>query len=37
MSPRTVEVHRANLMQKLGARSLSEALRVTFIAEMGEI
>ena len=36
-SPRTVEVHRANLMQKLGARSLSEALRVTFIAEMGEI
>ncbi|MBQ1500248.1 MAG: response regulator transcription factor [Sphingomonas sp.] len=37
ISPRTVEVHRANLMQKLGARSLSEALRVTFIAEMGEI
>ena len=37
ISPRTVEVHRANLLQKLGARSLSEALRVTFIAEMGEI
>ena len=37
ISPRTVEVHRANLMQKLGVRSLSEALRVTFIAEMGEI
>ena len=37
ISPRTVEVHRANLMQKLGARSLSEALRVTFTAEMGEI
>lgn len=35
ISPRTVEVHRANLMQKLGARSLSEALRVTFTAEMG--
>jgi two-component system response regulator FixJ len=37
ISPRTVEVHRANLMQKLGARSLAEALRVTFTAEMGEI
>ncbi len=37
ISPRTVEVHRANLMQKLGARSLSEALRVTFTAEMGEL
>ncbi|MEP9357996.1 response regulator [Sphingomonas sp. KR3-1] len=37
ISPRTVEVHRANLMQKLGARSLSEALRITFTAEMGEI
>ena len=37
ISPRTVEVHRANLMQKLGARSLSEALRVTFTAEMGAI
>lgn len=36
ISPRTVEVHRANLMQKLGARSLSEALRITFTAEMGE-
>jgi two-component system response regulator FixJ len=37
ISPRTVEVHRANLMQKLGARSLSEVLRVTFTAEMGGI
>ena len=37
ISPRTVEVHRANLMQKLGARSLSEALRITFTAEMGVI
>lgn len=37
ISPRTVEVHRANLMQKLGARSLSEALRITFTAEMGQI
>lgn len=37
ISPRTVEVHRANLMSKLGARSLSEALRVAFAAEMGEV
>src|SRR3546814_4062651 len=27
ISPRTVEVHRANLMQKLEVRSLSDALR----------
>jgi two-component system response regulator FixJ len=33
ISPRTVEIHRANLMTKLGARSLSEALRVAFAAE----
>ena len=32
ISPRTVEVHRANLMSKLGARSLSEALRLGFSA-----
>jgi two-component system response regulator FixJ len=32
ISPRTVEVHRANLMSKLGARSLSEALRIVFAA-----
>lgn len=30
ISPRTVEVHRANLMAKLGVRSLSEALRIAF-------
>ncbi|MET3712455.1 two-component system response regulator FixJ [Sphingomonas trueperi] len=30
ISPRTVEVHRANAMAKLGARSLSEALRLAF-------
>lgn len=35
ISPRTVEVHRANLMTKLGVRSLSEALRVAFAAGMG--
>lgn len=33
ISPRTVEIHRANLMNKLGARSLSEALRIAFAAE----
>ncbi len=32
ISPRTVEVHRANLMGKLKARSLSEALRIAFAA-----
>jgi two-component system response regulator FixJ len=36
ISPRTVEVHRANLMTKLGVRSLSEALRIAFAARMGE-
>jgi two-component system response regulator FixJ len=33
ISPRTVEIHRANLMLKLEARSLSEALRLAFDAE----
>lgn len=32
ISPRTVEVHRANLMTKLDVRSLSEALRLAFAA-----
>lgn len=36
ISPRTVEVHRANIMTKLRARSLSEALRIAFAAGMGE-
>ena len=35
ISPRTVEVHRANLMTKLEVRSLSEALRIAFAAGMG--
>ena len=34
ISPRTVEVHRANLMAKLGVRSLSETLRIAFSAGM---
>ena len=33
ISPRTVEIHRANLMSKLGVKSLSEALRIAFAAE----
>jgi two-component system response regulator FixJ len=33
ISPRTVEIHRANVMTKLGVRSLSEALRIAFAAQ----
>jgi len=33
ISPRTVEIHRANLMTKLGVRSLSAALRIAFAAQ----
>jgi two-component system response regulator FixJ len=36
ISPRTVEIHRANVMNKLGVASLSEALRIAFAAGMGE-
>lgn len=36
LSPRTVEIHRANLMHKLGVHSLSEALRIAFAAGMDE-
>ncbi|MGZ8287215.1 MAG: response regulator transcription factor, partial [Allosphingosinicella sp.] len=36
ISPRTVEIHRANLMGKLGVPSLSEALRIAFAAGLGE-
>jgi two-component system response regulator FixJ len=32
ISPRTVEIYRANLMEKLDVRSLSEALRIAFAA-----
>jgi len=32
ISPRTVEIHRANLMSKLDVASLSEALRIAFTA-----
>ena len=33
ISPRTVEIHRANVMSKLGVKSLSEALRIAFAAQ----
>ena len=35
ISPRTVEVHRANVMAKLGVHSLSDALRIAFAAGFG--
>jgi two-component system response regulator FixJ len=36
ISPRTVEIHRANLMSKLQVPSLSEALRIAFAAGLGD-
>jgi two-component system, LuxR family, response regulator FixJ len=36
ISPRTVEIHRANVMSKLEVRSLSEALRIAFAAGVGD-
>ena len=36
ISPRTVEIHRANAMTKLGVASLSEALRIAFAAGLGD-
>ena len=36
ISPRTVEIHRANLMSKLEVTSLSEALRLAFTAGLDE-
>jgi two-component system response regulator FixJ len=36
ISPRTVEVHRANLMMKLGVASFPDALRIAFAAGLGE-
>ena len=37
ISARTVEVYRANLMAKLGVRSLSGALRIAFAAGLGTV
>jgi two-component system, LuxR family, response regulator FixJ len=36
ISPRTVEIHRANLMTKLEVASLSDALRIAFAAGLGD-
>ena len=36
ISPRTVEIHRANLMSKLEVTSLSEALRIAFAAGLDD-
>ena len=35
ISSRTVEIHRANLMRKLGATSLSDVLQIAFAAKRG--
>ncbi|MFN7057008.1 response regulator transcription factor [Hyphomonas sp.] len=35
ISPRTVEIHRANVMEKMGASSLSTVLRIAFAAGLG--
>jgi two-component system, LuxR family, response regulator FixJ len=37
ISPRTVEIHRANLMSKLGVNSLSDALKIAFTARMAAL
>lgn len=37
ISPRTVEIHRANLMEKLEAQSLSTVLRIAFAAGIGRV
>ena len=36
LSPRTVEVHRARLMARLGVGSLAEAVRLAVRAELGQ-
>jgi two-component system response regulator FixJ len=36
ISPRTVEIHRANVMMKLEVNSLSEALRIAFAARLDD-
>lgn len=35
ISPRTVEIHRANVMEKMGASNLSTVLRIAFAAGVG--
>ncbi|MEM5517595.1 response regulator [Henriciella sp. AS95] len=36
ISPRTVEIHRSNLMEKLDVKSLSAALHIAFAAGLGD-
>ena len=36
ISPRTVEIHRANMMAKLGARHAAEAVRLRIEADLGD-
>ena len=36
IATRTVEVHRANIMEKLSARNISDVLRLAFIAGFGQ-
>lgn len=37
ISPRTVEIHRGNMMDKLGARHAAEAVRLRLEAAMGDL
>ena len=37
ISPRTVEIHRANLMTKLAVNSLSDALKIAFTARIADM
>ena len=34
LSPRTIEIHRAKLMKRLGAKSLSDVLALAFAANL---